>query len=466
MQQARCGVLALQPSCAKNDIVRACSAWYMQDAILIEFNQPDGTHMGGRLVLENEDGIALDEVDISFDVVYDMVEDAKRWLRSGVLRRLSLLPPAGPVPKHRLWEALPPLPTTMMSHGGVLTWTRHRQTTDVHHIMGPHAWPSFADVVVVEEADVAACASRGYACVPFPADDDGCQIERPERPAHYPAGRICGYSVQQEEVLRAALVVFVPSSAVDLVEPLLLPALVHPVVLISNEPDWGASDSGAWPQRPAAARGLAFTPFDVVNFRFGPTADDAKILRWFARGATLENRHLSPIPAPIPPPFIRALLDAPPRGSVAGGHCVPGTRNASAPQATCSGTEAQANSDSGGDSDSGGGAGWLWVPAATSRCSDAARADWLHDVGAVCWELPDLADSGEANAGAAGAVSARVEGLVAAIARSRFCLLTDVDEGDEYLVWLCLWLGAVPIVKPLARFETYSLHLPIVRPLP
>ncbi len=426
----------------------------MQDSILIELNQPDGTVMEGRLVLESEDGNMLDKVDISFVVVYDMVEDAQRWLRAGVLRRLSLLPPAGPIPTHKLWEALPPLPATLMSHGGVLTWTRHRQP--MNHIMGPDAWPSFADVVVVEEAEVAACASRGYACLPFPADT--CRPDRPAPPLDYPAGRICGYSVRQEEVLRAALVVFVPSSAVDLVEPLLLPALQHPVVLISNEPDWVVSDSDAWPERP----GPGFTSLDEVNFRFGPTADDAKVLRWFARGATLENRHLSPIPAPIPPPLIRALLDGPPRPSLAAVRCAPVPRNRSAPQYTTTRSEG-GHGREGGEGREG---SWLWIPAVNARCTDTARADWRRDVGAVCWQLPDLAGSGEATAGTGGAaLSASVEGLVAAIERSRFCLLTDMDEGDEYLVWLCLWLGAVPIVKPLARFEAFGLHLPMVRPL-
>ena len=377
----------------------------------------------------------MDEKYLQFDLLYCMVRDAKRWLRAGVLRRFGLL--AAPrLDTRKLWEALPPLPATVMSHGGVLTWSSQRHLTGMQGLIGADTWLSFADAVVVQDSDLAACAAHGYACVPFP--DDACQAAKQQTQnaqlGSHSAGQICGYSRQQQELLQSALVVFVPSDAVDLVETLLLPALQHPVVLISSEPDWSRQGGTGMP---------AFSPLDTVNFRFGPTANDVKVLRWFARGLTLENRYVSPLPAPMPPPITRALqqqLSSSPLPHDAALHAYCGPSASQAAQGNGAGSGAGVNSEQA--------SGWLFIPSAHSSCADvASRPDWLLDVGAECRELPEVSVGGVATATSDedGGSDGGVAGLVAAVARNRFCLLTEIDESEEYVVWLCLWL--VPIKK-------------------
>lgn len=404
----------------------------------------------------------LDEKEIKFDLLYCMVADAKRWLRAGVLRRFNLL--AAPrLESHKRWEALPPLPATVMSHGGVLTWMSQRCSTTVQRPIGADTWLTSADVVVVQDSDLAACMVRGYPCVPFP--DDSCQQASQQAPDAQagpdaqatgdPAGQICGYSRRQHQLLQTALVVLVPSDAVDLVAPLLLPVLQHPIVLISSDSDWGG-DGGTLP---------VFSPLDTVDHRFGPTANDDKILRWFARGLTLENRYASPIPAPMPRRVTRALLQIAPHPQDAAVHarCAPSVSQAPEGEGEVSSSWPAAADELEPRPPS-----WLFIPNAHSLCvEEASRPAWLLEVGVECREVPLLTTIGEVDAAEEAGADGRVVGLVNAIARNRFCLLTEIEESEEYLVWLCLWVGAVPIVKPSARFQVYSLHLPIVsfRPL-
>ena len=56
----------------------------------------------------------------------------------------------------------------MLSHAGVLLSNTQRMSMHAHELMGVDFWPSLADVVVVEESELAACLARGYPCVPFP----------------------------------------------------------------------------------------------------------------------------------------------------------------------------------------------------------------------------------------------------------------------------------------------------------
>ena len=58
--------------------------------------------------------------------------------------------------------------------------------------------------------------------------------------------------------------------------------------------------------------------------------------------------------------------------------------------------------------------------------------------------------------------------LAAAIRRHRFCLLTEMEATQHYMVWLCLQLGAVPIVSHdlPGHLDAFALLLPIVRAPP
>ena len=53
--------------------------------------------------------------------------------------------------------------------------------------------------------------------------------------------------------------------------------------------------------------------------------------------------------------------------------------------------------------------------------------------------------------------------MLRAMATHRFCLLTEIESHEEYLVWLCVAMGGIPIVKSSPLFQVYHLMLPIVR---
>jgi hypothetical protein len=77
-------------------------------------------------------------------MAYSVGEDVKRWMRAGVLDRFKLLSPPDGQPAHKLWEALPPLPATLLSHGGVVRWSRERAPLLAGALLHLGTWPSLA----------------------------------------------------------------------------------------------------------------------------------------------------------------------------------------------------------------------------------------------------------------------------------------------------------------------------------
>ena len=123
-----------------------------------------------------------------------MVQDAKRWMRDEVLARHRLLPPImHQVARYSLWEALPPVPSSVLSYGGVMVSSTDRQTRramsqvtgmsrggnasketrmSTMSMMDVDTWPGLADVVVVEREDIMACRGRGHTCIAFPGAEE------------------------------------------------------------------------------------------------------------------------------------------------------------------------------------------------------------------------------------------------------------------------------------------------------
>jgi len=203
----------------------------------------DDSEFEYRISLQTEDGTEEDSVQVAFRMAYSASEDVKRWMRAGVLDRFKLLSPPDGQPSHKLWEALPPLPATLLSHGGVVRWSRERAPLLAGALLHMGTWPSLADVVLVEGSDLGECKARGYECVPIP--DDSCSVHHAHDGGASSDGETCGWSVEDAAVVRQAAVLFVPCTGVDLVQDRVLPLLEQAVVLVSSEPDWG--EGGGWP---------------------------------------------------------------------------------------------------------------------------------------------------------------------------------------------------------------------------
>jgi hypothetical protein len=327
-------------------------------------------------------------VQVAFRMAYSVGEDVKRWMRAGVLNRFKLLSPPDGQPAHKLWEALPPLPATLLSHGGVVRWSRERAPLLAGALLHLGTWPSLADVVLVEGNDLGECMERGYECVPIP--DGSCSMHH----AHDAGGdggassdgEACGWSVEDAAVVRRAAVLFVPCTSVDLVQDRVLPLLEQAVVLVSSEPDWG--EGGGWP---------VCGDLDSVNFRFRSTAVHRKVLRWFATGLSMQNRKASPLPAPLPHVLARVLTRLLSEADLAadGGGVGKASSAPLAPQGLCAPPtnslnlqlrkereEHQASQDVGAG-------GWLWIPGSHSLCASApaTRPAWLVNVPSECCQV-------------------------------------------------------------------------------
>jgi len=475
----------------------------MQDKFVIDNSMhEDDSELEYRLSLETANGTILHSLDVAFQVRYSMVEDAKRWLRKGVLERFKLVPPGPNVEPHKRWQALPPIPATVLSHGGVLIWTSQRPHTVPGDLMTLDFWPSLADVIVVEEQELASCLARGYPCIPFP--DEACHAQE-ERHEENTQELQCGLSRAQLTQLEQAIVVFVPSHAVDLIHSALLPLVQYEIVLITNEVAWWGDGTAHGRQ----GRRGAFNDWDTVNFRFRATAAHTKVVRWFARGLALENRHVSCIPAPIPSDlqpavyhYLAMLDQAPPKGAP---QTPPGLDSqCSPPAAALAGARA-----------------WLCMPRAHSLCDGRglpaevlrqpkdkppSLPNWLLRLSARCFDVPSMdgfdvpsmdgsshgtttsvwpslerhtqrettpnsqePNSQEQASGHSNLRPSAITLMLEAMATHRFCLLTEIESHEEYLVWLCIAMGGIPIVKSSPLFQVYHLMLPIVRqppPLP
>jgi hypothetical protein len=348
----------------------------------------DDSEFEYRISLQTEDGTEEDSVQVAFRMAYSVGEDVKRWMRAGVLDRFKLLSPPDGQPAHKLWEALPPLPATLLSHGGVVRWSRERAPLLAGALLHLGTWPSLADVVLVEGNDLGECMERGYECVPIP--DGSCSMHH----AHDAGGdggassdgEACGWSVEDAAVVRRAAVLFVPCTSVDLVQDRVLPLLEQAVVLVSSEPDWG--EGGGWP---------VCGDLDSVNFRFRSTAVHRKVLRWFATGLSMQNRKASPLPAPLPHVLARVLTRLLSEADLAadGGGVGKASSAPLAPQGLCAPPtnslnlqlrkereEHQASQDVGAG-------GWLWIPGSHSLCASApaTRPAWLVNVPSECCQV-------------------------------------------------------------------------------
>ena len=194
-------------------LVNAQKAMYPDDVNIAFDNNamlPDDTRAQYQISLEDENGIILDGPhDVEYSLRYCMAADVERWRRSAVLSRHRLhQQPARALEPRYLWEALPPIPSTLLARGGTLMFSKVRgHVPTSSDVIGLDLWPSLADLIVVEDIDLPACLARGYACIGFGpedyTDEEGTRdYEGSER-----------WSVSDVERMLSACLVFVLSSS-------------------------------------------------------------------------------------------------------------------------------------------------------------------------------------------------------------------------------------------------------------
>ena len=146
----------------------------------------------------------------SCEIIYRAADECRRWRRFEVLDRSRLRELA------RGWhlrdfDALPPLPASILARNGVLIWNHfHDLNLNAMTMIQPSSWARLVDVMLIEISDLSHCHTLGIKCVPVPI-----------------LGRTDGE-------LEEADIVYVPCNIVDLVPDLVLPNLRSPVIFLSH----------------------------------------------------------------------------------------------------------------------------------------------------------------------------------------------------------------------------------------